>query len=92
MAARGTETKNAIMEKILEVFPDSFMNGKELRIPGVENGERVEIKLTFTCAKENVGSGDVGNVVAAAPKTISSIFPTQEEQDNLKELMESLGI
>ena len=33
MAAKGTESKAKITEKILEVFNNSFINDKEIRIP-----------------------------------------------------------
>ena len=59
MAARGSEAKAAITAKIMETFQGAFMNEKELRIPFTENGERVEIKVTLTCAKTNVGNNDI---------------------------------
>ena len=43
MAAKGTEAKKIIMNKILESFPNSFLynDGKEIRINIQENGEVV---------------------------------------------------
>lgn len=54
MAARGSQSKELITNKILEVFEGSFINDKELRIPVIENGEEIQIKITLTAAKTNV--------------------------------------
>ena len=54
MAARGTESKTKITEKILNTFEGSFLNDKEIRIPMNENGEldsesdRADITLSLT--------------------------------------------
>ena len=55
MAARGAWSKEQVWNKILETFPGSFVNEKEIRIPMIENGDRIEIKVTLTAAKTNVG-------------------------------------
>ena len=54
--AKGAESKAAVTKKILETFAGSFTynDGKEIRIPCQEAGETVQIKVTLTCAKENV--------------------------------------
>ena len=54
MAARGAWSKEQVWNKILETFPGSFVNEKEIRIPMIENGDRIEIKVTLTAAKTNV--------------------------------------
>ena len=97
MAARGTESKNIITQKILQTFEGAFIyGGKEIRIPLQENGERVEIKLTLTCAKENVGGNSAFAVTesqtspAASASTIAA--PTEQEKANIANLMERLGL
>lgn len=57
--ARGAESKSQIMNKILDTFDGAFLynDGKEIRIPLTENGEQVQIKVTLTCAKDNVVPG-----------------------------------
>lgn len=57
--AKGASSKNVVFNKLIEVFPDSFWEdqGKILRIPLEENGEIVEIKVTLTAAKTNLGEG-----------------------------------
>lgn len=95
--ARGTVSKQAVIDKILETFQGSFVYGKELRIPMVEDGEQVEIKVTLACAKTNVGDGAVagdfesGNAVQASV-TEAPAKPTQAEIDNISKLMDRLGL
>ena len=93
--ARGSESKQKVINKILETFEGSFLYGsKELRIPMEEDGNRVEIKVTLTCAKTNVGGGDAGEVAEGqAPITVEQAMPpSDEEKKNIATLMERLGI
>lgn len=95
--ARGAVSKQAVIDKILETFQGSFIYGKELRIPMVEDGEQVEIKVTLACAKTNVGDGAVagdfesGNAVQVSV-TEAPAKPTQAEIDNISKLMNRLGL
>lgn len=98
--ARGAESKTSVTNKILEMFEGAFVYGKEIRIPMAENGERVEIKVALTCAKTNVG-GDAepsafASSEAPATKTIpvftTLTAPTDEEKQNIQDLMSKLGI
>ena len=97
MAARGAEAKQIITNKILQTFEGAFIYaGKEIRVPLQENGERVEIKVTLTCAKENVG----GNSAFAEPQSETSqsaqasvpAAPTEQEKANIADLMSRLGL
>lgn len=104
MAIKGTEAKNVVFTKLQEVFPDSFWEdqGKILRIPLDENGTRVEIKVSLTAAKNNLGGDTVPSAFTATPVNIissnsnstqsSSIEPTQEEKENVSKLIASLGL
>lgn len=106
MAVRGTESKNVVFTKLQEIFPDAFWEdqGKILRIPLDENGTRVEIKVSLTAAKNNLGGDsvpsafDVGPTQNSAFKNFdvstpqSSIEPTQEEKENVNKLIASLGL
>lgn len=95
--ARGAISKQAVIDKILETFQGSFVYGKELRIPMVEDGEQVEIKVTLACAKTNVGEGAVagdfesGNAVQVSV-TEAPAKPTQAEINNISKLMDRLGL
>ena len=96
--ARGAEAKQIITNKILQTFEGSFIYAsKEIRVPLQENGERVEIKVTLTCAKENVGGNDndftmkqedAENIMT---KAVSAI-PTEQEKANIADLMSRLGL
>lgn len=101
MAARGTDSKNIIFAKLQEVFPNSFFEdqGKILRIPLDENGTRVEVKVTLTAAKTNLGGENPASAFDNNPtlqnnSTINStvLEPTQEEKENVRMLIESLGL
>jgi hypothetical protein len=67
--ARGAVAKAEIIEKILEVFEDSFAynDGKEVRINTVEDGEPIQIKLALTAAKVAVEKGDDAAVPGSKP-------------------------
>lgn len=104
MALKGTILKKEITDKILEVFPGSFLynDGKEIRIPGMEEGQLIQVKVALTCAKTNVeqnGENAIPGEVVSTSQTQSTdsipqvkVEPSQEEKDNVKKLMASLGL
>jgi len=60
--AKGTISKEFVFKKILETFEGSFMQDDKIcRIPCIENGETVEIKVTLTAAKDIIGAGVSSN-------------------------------
>ena len=85
-----------------------YNDGKEIRICGQENGEEIQVKVTLTAAKENVYSGQdnvtPGADIAEKGELTSSInneetkiltnmfFPSDEEKDNVKKLMQTFGL
>ena len=99
--AKGTESKKIIFNKLQELFPNSFFEEEDkiLRIPLDENGSRVEIKVTLTAAKVNLGDNIVNSAFDNNPtlqnnSTINStvLEPTQEEKENVAKLIASLGL
>lgn len=99
--AKGTESKKIIFNKLQELFPNSFFEEEDkiLRIPLDENGSRVEIKVTLTAAKVNLGDNIVNsafdnNSTLQNNSTINStvLEPTQEEKENVAKLIASLGL
>ncbi len=103
MALKGTIAKKEITDKILATFEGSFLynDGKEIRIPFVEEGNDVQIKVALTCAKDNVLPGaDVAlpGTTISTPVSSSTRAPvtpvetSQEEKDNIKRMMEVLGL
>ena len=95
MAARGAWSKEQVTNKILETFNGAFINEKEIRIPLYENGERVEIKVTLTCAKTNVGDAAneaVQGVEAAVSAPTEVLPPSEEEKAQVSSLLAKLGL
>lgn len=108
MAARGTESKGVVFSKLQEVFPGSFWEDpdKILRIPLDENGSRVEIKVTLTAAKVNIGEDgpqsafSIGVNTAPAERKVDKLNeeiskltePTDEEKQRVMDLLSALNI
>lgn len=108
--ARGAQSKNIIIKKILETFENSFLynDGKEIRIPLIEDGEEIQIKVALTAAKENVfqgadnaipGENTITQTVENSTFTnnsqkenVKSVEPTEEEKQNVADLLRSLGL
>ena len=105
--AKGQMSKAQITTKLLEIFDGAFLynDGKEIRIPYTEEGELLQIKVTLTCAKENVNQGDdnalpgtVETGATAAPfepivkKEEKIVEPTEEEKQNVSDLLRALGL
>ena len=108
--ARGAIAKKEIMDKILSTFEGSFLynNNKEIRIPIMEDGELIQIKVTLTAAKENVAQGDdnaipgsdtVTPVIngpvlthAVAKEETKIVEPTAQEKENVRDLLAALGL
>lgn len=104
--AKGTESKSLIFNKLMEVYPDSFWEdeNKILRIPMTENGDIVEIKVTLTAAKNLLnegrnpasaftppGSEEVSGYMTP-PVSSENIEVSQEEKENVANLLASLGL
>jgi hypothetical protein len=104
MAAKGAIAKEQVTEAILKAFPGSFKYEKEIRIPMMENGEELQIKVTLTAAKNMVSVG--GDTVMPGAFTASPApaqlkqdavihepaVPTEEEKKNVSSLLSMLGL
>lgn len=100
--AKGQESKNIITKKILETFEGSFQYDKEIRIPIIENGETIQIKITLTAAKTNVEPGGENALPNAAPVNNNYDFPeeikdtivqpTEAERENVRNLLATFGL
>ena len=99
--AKGAISKASATETILKAFPGSFVYDKEIRLPFVEEGEDIQLKCVLTCAKVNVGQGDenaipgenTSNEINFGGETQEHRATiTEEEKQNLKDLMSSLGL
>ena len=100
MEIKAAEAKLEITNKILELFPGSFKYDKEIRIPVIENGEEVQIKVSLTAAKVNVerdgGVLDFTKKTETTVQTTSaapqSFEPTEEEKNIVNDLISKLGL
>lgn len=103
MAARGAAAKEQIANQILSQFEGAFKYDKEIRIPVMENGETIQIKVTLTAAKTNVEVGGDMAIPGATQKEkllvsgggfdeVSNppVEPTAEEKENVAKLVASL--
>ena len=102
--AKGAVSKATIEAKLLEIFEGAFKYDKEIRIPMIEDGTEIQIKITMTCAKTNVEPGGDVAVPGVVKATASSSFPepvqketvkieaTEEEKAKVLDLMSQLGL
>lgn len=96
--ARGSIAKEEITKKILNDFEGSFVNDKEIRIPWVENGETLQIKVALTCAKVNIAAPGSDNAFdyageqTPAPALDEAPILTKEEKDKVNDLINRLGL
>ena len=94
--ARGSIAKQNITDEILNYFPGSFIHDKVIRIPVMENGAIVEIKVALTCAKDVVGnaavalSGDSPASMGASEQGLPQM--TDAEIENVRIMMEHLNL
>ena len=96
MAAKGTESKCIIFNKLKEIYPNSFWEdeNKILRIPMNEGGNPIEIKVTLTAAKNILGSGAIESAfpTASEPVVEKPVEMTEEEKENVATLLASLNL
>ena len=99
--AKGALSKQEATQKILELFPGSFVYDKEIRIPFTEEGEEIQLKCALTCAKVNVTVGGENAIpgedipTAVASEKVSPVEKTvvsDEEKENLRRMMAAIGI
>ena len=91
--AKGAQAKAEITETILKTFPNSFVNEKEIRIPMIEDGTEIQIKVTLTAAKDLIINGnEVSKEDAATVEAPKSAVVSEEEKKNVSKLLASLGL
>lgn len=88
--AKGNIAKQNIENKIKEVFGADYIGifDKKLYLWANDGGERVQVALTMTCPKVFVGV----DTPIETPDEFQPAEITQQEQDNLKMLIERLGL
>lgn len=101
--AKGAIAKTEFFTKLQEIYPNSFFDNKVLRIPFMEEGNLIELKISAVCAKDVIGGGATSEVAATANgggydfeapaqtvNTAAMTEPTQEEKDNVAALLKAL--
>lgn len=99
MAARGAQSKKIVENRILEVFPEAFINDKKIYINFMEDGEAIQICVSMTCPKALVGEGSRPNPAVTAdggidfdnftPKQTNAEF-TQQEIDTIEAILSKI--
>lgn len=92
--AKGALSKTLIGTAILQVFPGSFIDsdGKTVRIPTTVEGEPLEIKVSFTCAKDIVGGNGAPSMVENKTVQPQNVEMTDEEIEEVKRIIKELGL
>lgn len=104
--AKGAISKDIVTNKILSMFESSFVYEKKIYIPMTENGETLQIAVSLTCPKnlvETTGTPIMSktldfehpeNNVVAVPVIANSepLEVSQDERDNIEEMMKRLGL
>lgn len=99
MAAKGSSSKEILIAKLKEVYPNAFMYEKNLIVPFIEDGQEIQLKVALTCCKTNIEQG--GDVAipgatevapkVSAPAATASVEPTAEEKQNVSDFLKSMG-
>ena len=95
--ARGSQAKEVIWSKLKEVFPELFIVGKEYRIPMIEDGETIEIKVTLTAAKDVIGGAVAkpsveSDTASPVEVKVEDISPTPEEMKEVRDFLKELDL
>lgn len=103
MASKGTLAKQKIVNKIAEIFGTDFIGeyDRKIYLWSEENGERMQIALTLTCPKNPVGQVSSNSTelnfenmgeTKASPVNFTPAEISDEERENVRKLMETLGL
>ena len=101
--AKGNGAKALVVKKLIEAFGEDYIGeyDKKHFVWSKEDGEKIQVAISLTCPKVPVGSVNIsaaaGKIDFEAESTIAptSFTPaemTEEEKENLAELMAKLGL
>ena len=105
--AKGAEAKLNVMKKLQEAFGPDYVGefDKKVYVQAQEGGEKIQIAIAMTCPKNPVGvinpvSMDFGGDLdfekmgesAVAPAKFEPAEITDEEKQNVADLMARLGL
>lgn len=99
MAARGTEAKKIIADKIRNALSDCYLgeSDKKLFFSARENGEDVQVCISMTCPKTPIAQTvPTANLDWSGEKSVTAPIPSteisEEDRKTVDELMRRLGI
>lgn len=106
MAAKGTEAKEKVVQKIKDAFGSDYIGcySNKHYVWVKENGEKIQIAIALTCPKNPVGTVDITSAFSdgfdfentapavVAPTSFEPAEITEEEQANIAALLERLGL
>lgn len=101
--AKGQIAKDKVIEKIAQAFGQNWIGiyDKKAYVWSEENGEKMQIAISLTCPKVPVGAVDTGNnaldfenmgATIAAPTEFKPAEISDDERENVAELMRKLGL
>lgn len=101
---KGAIAKNKIAEKIKNLYGADYVgeSGGKYYIYENDGGEKIQIAISLTCPKNPIGTVDMSSAFGdgldfeAEPVLAQTKFEpaeiTEQEKDNLKALMDRLGL
>lgn len=102
--AKGATAKTKIAEKLKTLFGADYVgeSGGKHYVWENDGAEKVQIAISLTCPKNPIGAVDMSNAFGdgldfeAEPVLVQTKFEpaeiTEQEKDNLKALMDRLGL
>ena len=102
--AKGSVAKSKIAEKIKNLYGLDYVgeSGGKYYVWENDGGEKIQIAISLTCPKNPIGAVDMSGAFGegldfeAEPVLASTKFDaaeiTEQEKDNLKALMDRLGL
>ena len=102
--AKGSVAKAAIGQKLQTLFGSDYIgeSGGKHYVWQNDGAEKVQIAISLTCPKNPIGAIDMSNAFGdgldfeaepvLAPTKFDAAEITEQEKDNLKALMDRLGL
>lgn len=102
--AIGTEAKEKIINKIIAALGEAYIGeyDKKYYFLSEENGSKKQVAISLTCPKNPIGVVDMSGAFGdgldfeaepvLAPTKFDAAEITEQEKDNLKALMDRLGL
>lgn len=101
--AKGNQAKENFINKIISENKDIYIGCYEKKhyFWSTENGEKIQVAITMTCPKNpveeinlpsNGGIDFTGKSTVIAPTAVEPVEISEDEKNNIAELMRKLGL